>query len=109
MHLSLALGFSLCLKKIRLAAGCMQSQVSEIRVLESFMETYCYSLTLWNAPTAPSALAATLSEGTKGIVFIWVWDSAVKPPRQFLCHCVGSGDQRQFQPGALMAGCGAAS
>lgn len=77
MHLSLALGFCLCLKKIHLAGGWMQSQVSEIRVLGSFMETYCYSLTLWNAPTALSALAAPLGEGTEESVFIWVWDSAV--------------------------------
>lgn len=97
MHLSLALSFSLCLKKVSLADGCVQSQLSEIRVLESFMETYCHSLTLWNARTAPSALAARRDEGTKGIVFIWVWESAVKPPRQSLCDCVCFGGQRQFQ------------
>lgn len=76
MHLSLALSFSLCLKKIHLAGECMQSQVSEM----SSAVLHCHSLTLWNAQTAPSALAAPLGEGTKGIVFIWVWDSAVKPP-----------------------------
>lgn len=109
MHLSLALNFSLCVKKIHLAGGCMQSQVSEIRVLESFMETSCHCLMLWDVLTAPSAMAALLGEGTKGIVFSWGWDSAVKPPRQSLCCCVCSGGQRQVQPGAVMAGCGAAS
>lgn len=47
------------------------------------METSCYKLILSNAPTALSAFAVVLGEGTNGTVLVRTGDTAVKPPRQY--------------------------
>lgn len=66
-----------------LASSHIQSQVPEI-VLESFRETYCYRLTLSNAPIALSAFAVALGEGINGAVLVRIGDTAMKPPRQYV-------------------------